>query len=332
MMLNKKQHAFRAVVNSRIQNSIVQIPVLSVALKSWQLASQAFAEDNKNYRKKQQWKSFLCALICPQFAYTWFEILESPDLLMVATHRKGLYLKPFRVYMSIRWTKKQKIKVVLDTYRFIMCKNEAFIQVLTHSGGIEMMRFNLNDTIEGILVLRYDYRYRKEGELVFSFKCDCLGGTIVDAAVSFEEMEAGRWACRIGCIQGQKQHVENSSKEVQKLMYGLRPKSFIVFIVQEFSRQLGFSAVYGAGDAIQAYRRKHAVHLSWRHSIHFDYNAIWIESGGRRGNDGWYELPLTPLRKSIDEIKSNKRSLYLKRYRMVDDLSLKIAEAVKKIV
>jgi len=332
MMLNKKQHAFRIVIDSRIQNSIVHIPVLSVALKSWQLASQAFAEDNKSYRKKQQWKSFLCALICPQFAYTWFEILKSPDLLIVATHRKGLYLKPFRVYMSIRWTKKQKIKAILDTYRFIMDKSEVFMQVLTRSGCIEIARFNLNDIIEGILVLRYDYRYLKEGELVFSFICDQLGGTIVDAAVSFEEMEAGRWACRIGCIQGQKQHVENSSKAAQKLMYGLRPKSFMVFIVQEFSRQLGFSAVYGAGDAIQAYRRKHAVHLFWRHSIHFDYNAIWCESGGRRCKDGWYELPLIPLRKKIDAIKSNKRSLYLKRYCMLDDLSLQIAEAVKKIV
>jgi hypothetical protein len=311
---------------------MVHISFLSVAVHSWRLASQAFADERKYYKIKQQCKSFFYALLNPRFASGWFDFLKSPDFLIVSTHRPRLYFKPFRVYMSIRWTKKHKIKVILDTYRFIMSKGEAFMQVITNRESVEIVSFKLNDNIDSFLTLGFDNKYRKEGELVFSFKCDELGGVIASAAFSFEEMEGGRWVCRIGCIQGHTKNVAYSSKAAQKLLHGLRPKSLIVFTVQEFSRQLGLSAVYGAGDAIQAYRRKHAIHIPLLHAIKFDYNAFWIESGGEPDSDGWYELPLTPVRKDIHEIKTNKRALYLRRYLLLDDLSLKIADAVKKIV
>jgi uncharacterized protein VirK/YbjX len=314
------------------KNSIVRIPILSVAVNGWQFASRAFARENKGYRIMQQWKSFFGALFNPRFASRWFEILKSPDFLLVTAYRQRLYFKPFRVYMSIRWAKKQKVKVILDTYRFILNKGELFRQVITLAGGVEIARIKLNDTIDGFLMLGYDDRYRKEGELVISFTCDQLGGMIAAASFSFEEVETGGWVCWIGCVQGHQLNVENASKAAQKLLHGLRPKSLMVFTIQEFSRQLGCSAVYGAGDSIQAYRRKHTIHLPWRHSIQFDYNAIWTESGGQPAKDGWYELPLTPVQKNTNEIKSNKRSLYARRYTLLDSLSLKIADAVKKIV
>ncbi len=84
-------------------------------------------------------------------------------------------------------------------------------------------------------------------------------------------------------------------------------------------------------QAIQAYRRKHAIHLPRWHAIQFDYNAFWSESGGQPESDGWYELPPTPVRRNIHEIKANKRSLYLRRYRLLDNLSLKIADTVKNL-
>jgi uncharacterized protein VirK/YbjX len=332
----KKVAIWRAIyfkiLNVYLKNIIKHIPILSVAINGWQFASLAFADSTKGYRRKQQWKSFYGALINPRFASKWFKILNSPDLLQVVPYRDRLYLKPFRVYMSIRWTKKQKIKVILDTYRFILSKGEEFKQVISRSSNIEITRFKLNDTMEFYLNLGYDERYRKEGELVFSFECDQLGGLIAAAAFSFEEIETGRWVSRIACIQGLKTNDLNSPKIAQKLLHGLRPKSLIVFIVQEFSRQLGLTAVYGAGDAIQAYRRKHAIHLQWWHAIQFDYDALWSESGGQRKSDGWYELPLIPVRKSIQEIKTNKRALYFRRYSFLDDLSMKIAEAVKRFV
>ena len=310
----------------------IHIPFLSTVFKSWQFASQAYAGEQKKTIRKQRWKSFFLTLINARIAAKWFKIIQAPDFLVVASHRPGLYIKPFRVYMSTRWTKKQKIKVIQDTYRFIIGKGDAFMQVITSNSELEIAHLKMNDTMEGSLTIGYDKRYRKEGELVLSFNCDQLGGKIVAAAFSFEEIEKDCWVCRIGCVQGHGKNEAYSSKIAQKHLYGMRPKSLAIFTVQELSRHLGLTAVYGAGDIIQAYRKKHAIHIHWKHSIKFDYDAFWSECGGQPVSDGWYELPLTPVRRSIQDIKSEKRSLYTKRYRVLDELSLEIADSVKKIV
>jgi uncharacterized protein VirK/YbjX len=309
---------------------MIHIPLLSTAIKSWQFASQAYASEGKSSRIKQQWKSFFLILINAKKAAKWFRIIQSPEFFIVTSHRPDLYIKPFRVYMSTRWTKKQKIKIIQDTYRFIIGKGEAFMQVITGDSEFEIARFKINDTMEGFLTLGYDGRYRKEGELVLSFNCDQLG-KIVAVAFSFEEIEKDCWVCRIGCIQGHGKNESYSSKVAQKQLYGLRPKSLAILTVQELSRHLGITAIYGAGDIIQAYRRKHIIHFHSKHGIKFDYDLFWSESGGRPESDGWYKLPLTPIRRNIQEIKSTKRSLYTKRYQMLDELSLKIADSVKKI-
>lgn len=314
-----------------LESIIIRIPFLSVAYDGWQLASHAFANEDRKYLRRQQWRSFFGALLDSQFASTWFKILKSPYYFVVSKHRPKLYFKLFNVYMSVRWTKRQKVKVILDTYRFIMSKGEPFMNVVLQNDGFEVARFKLGDSSEGSLILRYDHRYRKEGEMVFSFESDQLGGRIVDAAFSFEEIAVGQWVCRIGCIQGHAKNDENYSKAAQKLMHGLRPKSLIVYTIQEFARQLGFVALYGVGDSIQAYRCKHAIHLPWKHAIHFDYNTIWKESGGKPVKGGWFELPLQSERREIQEIKTTKRALYRRRYELLDDLSLKIRESAQKI-
>lgn len=306
------------------------IPIISAATYGWLHASAAFANEKRSYRRKQQFKSFFGALTNPNFTSKWHQILKSPDFSFITKHRKRIYLKPYRVYMSTKWTKEQKIKVICDTYKFILSKSERFKQLIKSSEVLELANFNLNDEIKASLTLGYDERFRKEGELVFSFECNQLGGRIVAAALSFEEINSKQWVCRVGCIQGRKQKFENSSKMAQKLLNGLRPKSLIVFAIQEFSKQLGCINVYGAGDSIHAYRQKHAIHLPWLHTIKFDYDNIWNESGGQQNSEGWFKLPLIPSRKSMEEIKSHKRAFYRRRYAQMDDISMKISASVKK--
>jgi len=310
----------------------MRISFFSVAVDSWMLASRAFICHEKKYRKKQQWRSFFAALIHPELASNWFEILKSPDLSLVTLHRQRLYFKPFRVYMSIKWRAERRIKVILDTYRFIMSKGEAFKRVITSCNGIEIARWQLNTDMEFFLKLGYHDMHRKEGELVLFFECDQLGGTLATIAFSFEEMTPRNWVSRIACIQGHKINDSDVTNQVQKLLQGLRPKSFMTFAVQELSRQLGLTAIYGAGDAIHPYRKQHTIHLHWLHCIQFDYDAFWSECGGRKDPDGWFELPPILMHKDIQEIKTNKRSLYNRRYRLLDDISLKIADTVKNLI
>lgn len=309
---------------------IRHIHFLSVAVQGRNFASHAFANEHKSYRKKQEHKSFFYALLSPRFASWWFDLLKSPDFIFITKYRPRLYFKPFRVYISIRWTKWQKVKVILDTYRFIL-KHQAFVPVITDK-HIEIARIQLQEDMEGLLALGYDTRYRKEGELVLSFECEQLGGSIASVAFSFEEIAIDQWVCWVGCIQGHKKNDLYAAKTAQKLLHGLRPKSLVVFAVQEFVRELGFSAIYGTSDSIQAYRRKHLIHIPMFHKIPFDYDTFWEESGGTLVKDGWYELPLKLVRRDIHEIKTSRRALHLRRYALMDDLSLKIAEATRRLI
>lgn len=302
-----------------------------VPFKSLKFASQAFANHNPKFRRKQEYRSFFYALFNPVFSKRWFHILET-TLKWVIPFRPRLYFKPYRVYMSTQWSKRQRVKVILDTYRFIEKKGETFKQAISSLAEVEIARFPLNEEFEGILSLGYDEKYRKEGEFVLFFSCQKLGGMIICAAISFEELESHQWACRIGCIQGNPEGVgSNTIKFVQKQMQALRPNAFIVFVAQEFARHIGCDVIYGAGNEIQAFRKKHAIHLPWVHNIKFDYDVIFEECGGEKNNEGWYNLPLIPKRKSYSEIKTHKRALYARRYAILDDLSFQIQKSAETL-
>ena len=299
--------------------------LLSVLPLAWKLASKGFASERKSYRKKQQWKIALNTLLNPVFARDWFDLLESPEFNKIFQHRSRLYIKPFRPYISIAWNKKQKIKVIRDTYRFIKTKDD-FLPQLLSSKGIRVANFklaNATDEYEAELSLGYNERFRKEGELVLSLNCEQLGGKIISAAFSFEQKPDDSWACLIGCIQGHSN--AGDAKKIQKLMHGIRPNSFIVTAVQAVANKLACQQILGVGDQIQSYRQKHAIHIQKAHKIHFNYNRFWQEVGGVDIGDGWFELPISPNRKDIQEIKSKKRSMYRKRYLLLDDITLQIS-------
>lgn len=313
-------------------NQIVKnISFLSVALEGANLAKIGYSDRSKKVQLKEQRKYFFRFLFNPSFASEWLENLKMDKYSDVIAHRKLLFIKPFREYVSIKWTKKQKAKVILDTYRFIMSKGPQFMTIVTQSEGLKIASFDLSETQQGHLYLSYDWKHNREGEFVLSFMCDEVDEIITSAVISFEEIEKDRWICRIGCVQGHKKNDQYITKIIQKLLQGFRPKAFIVSIVQEFARQLGCEAVYGVSDTIHVYKLIRMIYIESRHGIQFDYNVLWEESGGVLVENGWYKLPLIPVRKTYEEIKSHKRAYYRRRYALCDDISIKIAATVKRL-
>jgi len=55
----------------------------------------------------------------------------------------------------------------------------------------------------------------------------------------------------------------------------------------------------------------------------------WTDVGGSPDKDGWYRLPLKTYRHAREEIKANKRSMYLKRYAMMDDITQQMDSQLK---
>ena len=116
------------------------------------------------------------------------------------------------------------------------------------------------------------------------------------------------------------------SKEMVKLLtkkcHGLRPAYLMVEAMKALTNVLGYSALWGIPHK---YQNKSRFVQSKRYVV--DYDAIFAESAGTL-KDYW-ELPLHFETKNMDDIPSNKRSMYRKRYAILEQLQENMATALK---
>tara|TARA_B110000008_G_scaffold180796_2_gene179961 strand:- start:153 stop:1127 length:975 start_codon:yes stop_codon:yes gene_type:complete len=304
--------------------------LFSVLKQGFQLATEGYKHKSKKYRRKQQWKILFHSLCNPRFSAEWFDLLSSVNYSYIFSVRPRLYIKPFRTYISVKWNKHKKLKVIFDSYRLMRSENNLFSKLLYENKRNELALLPIGDDYSASLILGYDDQFRKEGEIILSLECDGLGGRVVSVAFSFEEIEEGRWVCWVGCVQGHALKMHQATKLIQKLMHGLRPNSFIVVALQDLCRNLGCDAIYCVADSAHSYRKKHAVHLPWRHKIDFDYDEFWQDIGAKKVDQHWFELPLVRARKEMSELKTKKRAMYRKRYTMLDEVAINISNAVNR--
>ena len=125
-------------------------------------------------------------------------------------------------------------------------------------------------------------------------------------------------ALLISVVQGP--NFEGSKEMVKKLTktcHGLRP----AYLMVETMKALGFKTLLGIP---QKYQNKSRFIQSSHYVV--DYDAIFAESGGQL-KDYW-ELPLE-IDRNLDNVPSKKRSMYRKRYAMLDDLAKVIEEKLE---
>jgi uncharacterized protein VirK/YbjX len=309
--------------------SLLKIKDFSVLFLAINFAQNGYENFEKSYINKQKWKIVFHTILNLSFAKKWFAFLNSENFKYVTKNRPRIYIKPFRPYISTKWNKARKVKVIADNYRFIRTKGEKFSEILTSEKGLILSTILFENKFEANLKLGYEERYRKEGELVLWLECEEFGGKVISIAFSIEEVDK-KWICLVGCVQGLvKENSKNSFRSAQKSMFGIRPNTFIVFALQELIRFLECDQILCTGYKIQAFRKKHAIHLPWIHEINFDYDKFWIEVGAISIDNNWFELPLKSVRKLNENIPSHKRNMYRNRYVMLDKISENIENFVE---
>jgi uncharacterized protein len=292
--------------------------------EAWSLAAKGYAGEPRLTILKQQFRWAFFAIFNSTALLEWFQILQTPELSMYTGINRRIALKPMRVYISHRWKIAKKIKVIRDSYRFIQLFGSPLEDALVENDGVNLARF-LFTTEDARLQLGYDNTFRKEGELVVSLQSTEVGGLIVSLAFSFEQQQNGEWTMYIGCIQG-RNGIDN--KRITKAMHGLWPRVFIVYVAQEIASALGIKHILGVGNAIHSHKKKHIIYIKSRHELSFDYDSLWADVGGELSEDGWFELPLELQRRPYESMKSNKRSMYTRRYAMLDSISTQIQSSL----
>ncbi len=122
----------------------------------------------------------------------------------------------------------------------------------------------------------------------------------------------------VGSVQGGRQEADFEPGAVirsfTKLCHGLRPHMFLAEILVCLSRAWACNSVEFVPLCYQARSR-------WNRpprNIQFDYRAYFLECGMTQQDNALWRLPDQLPHKSLDEVESRKRSMYRKRYALLD--------------
>lgn len=264
------------------------------------------------------------AALRPQAALDWFSFHCEADMQGFVQANPRLVFRALTSYMSIRWGLARRITVIQDTYRFIAKQGGFIAEAMRRPEGMTLAQLDLDRGQRARIRIGSDSQFRKEGEISLFLELEGVTGPVTGIAFSLEQ-DAG-WNLLIGGFQGRKGGDEDTIKLATKAMHGLRPKNLMVLLAQELAQTLGLRNLRGVGNGIQVYRARVNNPFLPVRNFRFDFDALWAEIGGEAQEDGWFSLPLATPRRGPEDIKPNKRSMYVKRYSLLDELYRQVRE------
>lgn len=244
----------------------------------------------------------------------------------------GLYELMSRTFLYKGSTPKSRLKDICEHFNYLA---NVFTPKAIQSIYVDEQNFDYHDKNRGILLfsdksldinarLYFEPGQRKEGLMTILLQLGNQG--IYHANIRYAKGLKGEASLIIGTIQGYKDGLENA-KHLTKSMFGYRPKNFIVFLCRQLAIHTNVQSIYAISDA-GFYANNHMVR--GHKSKVAELNPIWEESGGEVCTDvRFYKIPLEELRKPIEDIKSQKRSQYRKRYELLDQYMVQINENLK---
>ncbi|MDU8925310.1 VirK/YbjX family protein [Pasteurellaceae bacterium LIM206] len=161
-----------------------------------------------------------------------------------------------------------------------------------------ILHLNVNECqpMEGFWAL--ELREQASRELIYL----CTFGKIEDALL-------------IGSIQGPN---FEGAKEMVKLLtkrcHGLRPMHLMIEAMKALTVAFGFERLYGIP---QSYQNKSRIVQAKRYTVNYD--VIFEESGASLRR--YWQIPLNGKPRDLADVPSNKRSMYRKRYAMLEQLN-----------
>ncbi len=140
----------------------------------------------------------------------------------------------------------------------------------------------------------------------------------------------GEYSLWIGAMQGPNmKNARDVVKLITKKCHGFRTKNLILYITQAVARALDIQHIY----AVTNYGYYANNHVRIDRKLKTDFSDFWEEAGGHPTEDNrFYELPLTELRKTMEEVPTRKRAVYRKRFDMLDEIDTAVETNTKKLM
>jgi len=296
----------------------------SVVRRTYATVAASQSKDGKPLRRwRKRLHSSWVALLHSKTCGKWYTSLDAAAMRPFLSIYPSLPLKPLKPYLSLDLSVDERARVIQNSLSLLASHWDSFQHILI---GQKPVVATIELGAESKATLCLEYNAQKEGELTLLLRA-ADGRIAAMSAFAFDNTPDGDSVMRIARIQGVKDH--ELLRGLEKTMHGLRPKSLMLFASQEVAHALNATAIYGVSNTNQVFNKKVLIPLAGLHKkMPFDYDAFWIEAGGRLGPDGWFCLPLRLEKRDAAEMKPNKRSMYRKRYAMLDEVSEQMHRAL----
>lgn len=248
------------------------------------------------------------------------QILAAPpdgslhDVLRKRLQVMGLLIWP---YQCASWDAATRLERFQAHYREI----DQLGAPLDFSLDEQIVLASIEDLFPGLRVVLHQpiWLMREGGTTISLFTGDTL---VFSLAFSlFRDADGARCAMIGGCQGRNIDGILDTYRSMTKALHGLRPRDFLLEAFGILCRIIDVKQVYAVSDA-----QRHRRHPFFNQTGDFpqDYDIAWQERSAVLNKDGLYEFPQVPARRSLDEIKAKKRSLYRKRYSFLDELEARV--------
>ncbi|MEO8600332.1 MAG: DUF535 family protein, partial [bacterium] len=256
----------------------------------------------------------------------WVSYWNSSQIFAEIARSKPFVLKKiYRPYITNRMCCNDRFNVLTSHYAFIAQHGLGASILRASNSPVLLAQFSGKSGSSYQIQLLADGTLEREGELVLQMVSD----EIVLYSVAFTFFaHAGILSIVIGCLQGGRS-IDNLDqiRHATRDLFGLRPKTLLVRLVQQIGHQFGCSDLLLVGNSNRVVSRQFR-----KGKVFADYDVTWKELSAERRPDGDFKLPCALLADpDFQAIASNKRSEAKKRFATLTVISQLTCEGLRSL-
>ncbi|MDX8529636.1 DUF535 family protein [Mesorhizobium sp. VK25A] len=241
-------------------------------------------------------------------------------------------LKVVRPYLTVGLKRGNRAAAVVGHYTAAARLLSDAALVESHTNGLELFAV---DTSAGKVTVELggqDGLYREaEWRLILCLDhrpITEMGLAIVDRSLlCIEGTGEALWIGVLKSVAAGAQGLEDA-RILTSAMEGMRPKTLLLLVAQVLARSLNLSGLFAVSNAGHVF----ATDYSLRRRISADYDGFWTESGGLRTKPSMFAMPTAKAQREIAEYKPNKRARVRRRWRLEDQLTDQVREAIQPLL
>ena len=286
--------------------------------------------DLNNHRELRRFFVFVarCCINSQKIKHLEEFFSQSEKLKQVAEKFPFVYEQSTRAFFYYKSNFDERIKLIEEHFEFLtQSMNEDFLLKIYGGEKIFLWKMPLDETLKEMrLVICMQSGQKKEG--LASIVLELADNTPVYQIMFWIGKDsAENFSMWIGALQGP--NVENSKdliKILTKKCHAYRTKNLILYAAQAVARSLNLKKIY----AVTNYGYYANNHIRRDRKLKTSFSDFWQECGGTPTDDErFFEIPLSEYRKTYEEIPTQKRAVYRRRFQLLDEIDADILKNIQ---